>query len=79
MLEVGRNNDGLFYNAINPRTGEVTDSMVVDNWGYVFNAYYSVWMIDEKEEYREAVLKGFEKLNEKYPDTHYGRIAASSK
>jgi hypothetical protein len=38
----------------------------VDNWGYIFNAYYSVYLVDKKEEYREAVLKGFENLNTNY-------------
>lgn len=66
VLEVGRNEDGIFYNAINPKTGEVADSNVVDNWGYVFDAYYSVWMVDQKEEYRDAVLNGFKNLNSKY-------------
>lgn len=66
VLEVGRNTDGIFYNAINPKSGAVVDSAVVDNWGYVFDAYYSVWLVDKKEEYREAVLDGFKKLNTKY-------------
>lgn len=66
VLEIGRNEDGIFYNAINPKTGEVVDKGIVDNWGYVFDAYYSVWLVDKKEEYRDAVLKGFTKLNEKY-------------
>lgn len=66
VLEVGRNEDGLFYNAINAKTGEIADKGIVDNWGYTFNAYYSVWLVDQKEEYRQAVLKGFEKLNENY-------------
>lgn len=66
VLEVGRNEDGIFYNAINPKTGEIIDSKVVDNWGYVFDAYYSVYLVDKKEEYRNAVLNGFTKLNEKY-------------
>lgn len=66
VLEVGRNNDGIFYNAINAKTGEVVDKNVVDNWGYVFDAYYSVWLVDKKEEYRDAVLNGFTQLNEKY-------------
>jgi hypothetical protein len=66
VLEVGRNEDGLFYNAINPKTGAVADSAIVDNWGYIFDAYYSVYLVDKKEEYRDAVLKGFEKLNKKY-------------
>ena len=66
ILEIGRNEDGLFYNAVNAKTGEIVDEKIVDNWGYIFNAYYSVYLVDKKEAYREAVLKGFEKLNEKY-------------
>lgn len=66
VLEVGRNEDGLFYNAVNAKTGEIIDGNTVDNWGYVFDAYYSVWMVDKKEEYREAVLNGFTKLNSNY-------------
>lgn len=66
ILEIGRNEDGLFYNAVNAKTGEIIDTSTVDNWGYVFDAYYSVWMVDKKEEYREAVLNGFTNLNEKY-------------
>jgi hypothetical protein len=66
VLEIGRNEDGIFYNAINPKTGEVADSGIVDNWGYVFDAYYSVWLVDKKEEYRDAVLRGFSKLYENY-------------
>ena len=66
VLEAGRNEDGLFYNAINAKTGEIVDEGTVDNWGYTFNAYYAVWLVDQKEEYRQAVLNGFEKLNENY-------------
>ncbi len=66
VLEAGRNEDGLFYNAINAKTGEIVDEKIVDNWGYTFNACYTVWMVDRKEEYRQAVLNGFEKLNENY-------------
>ncbi|MDP3001621.1 MAG: hypothetical protein Q8N38_00610, partial [Bacteroidales bacterium] len=66
VLEVGRNEDGLFYNAVNALTGEVVDSSVVDNWGYIFDAYYSVYLVDNKEEYRQAFLDGIKNLNEKY-------------
>ena len=66
ILEVGRNEDCLFYNAINPKTGEIADSNIVDNWGYVFDAYYSVYLVDGKDEYRDAVLNGFQNLNKKY-------------
>jgi len=66
VLEIGRNEDGLFYNAVNAKTGEIVDKKIVDNWGYIFDAYYSVYLVDKKEEYREAVLKGFTKLNSNY-------------
>jgi hypothetical protein len=66
VLEIGRNEDGIFYNAVNAKTGEIVDKKIVDNWGYVFDAYYSVWLVDKKEEYREAVLNGFRKLNVNY-------------
>ncbi len=66
VLKNGRNDDGIFYNAINPKTGEVVDKNIVDNWGYVFDAYYSVWMVDKKEEYRQAVLNGFRNLYDNY-------------
>jgi hypothetical protein len=66
VLEVGRNSDGLFYNAINPATGEITDKKIADNWGYIFDAFYSVYLIDKKEEYRQAFLSMINNLNEKY-------------
>jgi hypothetical protein len=56
----------LFYNAVNTLTGEIADNGVVDNWGYIFDAYYSVYLIDHKEEYRQAFLDGIKNLNEKY-------------
>lgn len=66
ILAVGRNKDGLFYNSINALTGIPVDSNVVDCWGYIFDAYYSVYLIDKKEEYRQAFLDGIKNLNEKY-------------
>ena len=58
-------------------TGEIIDKNTVDNWGYVFDAYYSVWLVDKKEEYREAVLNGFKKLNENYRSFVRTRQAAT--
>lgn len=66
VLEVGRNADSLFYNAINPATGEVADEKPADTFGYVFDAYYSVYLVDGTEKYRQAVLKGVRSLNGKY-------------
>ena len=66
VLEVGRNKDGLFYNAINPTTGKTEDDRTADTFGYVFDAYYSVYLVDHKEEYRQAVLNGLRNLNDHY-------------
>lgn len=57
VLRQGRNADGLFYNGINPLTGEVVDKNIADTWGYLLDGYYSVYLIDKKPAYREAVLK----------------------
>lgn len=66
ILVFGRNTDGLFYNAINLKTKEVIDQKIADTWGYILNAYYTVWMVDEKIEYIEAVRKPFKPLTHNY-------------
>jgi hypothetical protein len=38
ILEVGRTDDGLWYNVIDIRTGKSIDNEVVDTWGYILNA-----------------------------------------
>lgn len=57
ILAVGRNADGLLYNGVDPQTGKVSDAAVSDSWGYVFDAYYAVWMIDKTAAYREAAFR----------------------
>jgi len=66
ILEVGRNEYGLFYNAINPITGEVLDEGIADTYGYTYNGYYSVYLIDGNETYREATLQALQSLNDHY-------------
>ncbi|MEN8204175.1 MAG: hypothetical protein ABFS28_16370 [Bacteroidota bacterium] len=70
ILEVGRNEDGLFYVSVNPKTGEILEDQVRDNWGYNYNGYYSVYLIDGIERYREALLKAFSHLD-KYKDYNW--------
>jgi hypothetical protein len=57
ILEVGSNEDGLFYNEINPVTGAVTSKGIADNFGYTLNAYCFVGEIDNTPEYRQAIIK----------------------
>jgi hypothetical protein len=57
VLEKGTNPDGLLYNAINPRTGEVLDKGLADTWGYVYNAYLTIADIDNEPRYHEAAAR----------------------
>lgn len=66
ILEVGVNADGLFYNDVNPRTGAIVDRGVSDSWGYVYDAYYTVFLVDGTTSYRDAILRPLAALNEKY-------------
>jgi hypothetical protein len=65
ILEVGVNEHGLLYNSINPQTGE-HDQRVADTWGYNLNGFYTVYLIDKTESYRQAVLKALSSLNDNY-------------
>lgn len=64
ILEVGRNADGFFYNTVDPRRGAPRDRGLADTWGYVLNAYYSVYLVDRTERYRQAVLKTLSNLGQ---------------
>jgi hypothetical protein len=66
VLEVGRNEEGLFYNEINPKTGEVISKGLSDTFGYTFNAYYFVSKIDSTRAYWDAVIVALNSLNGKY-------------
>lgn len=63
ILEVGRNEHGLFYDAVNPRSGEILADRIADTWGYTYNGYYAVYMIDKTEEYRQAVIETMSNLD----------------
>jgi hypothetical protein len=63
ILEAGRNKHGMFYNAINPSTGEVIEEQIADTWGYTLNGYYAVYLIDGTERYKNAVLEALENIH----------------
>jgi len=65
ILQVGRNEHGLFYDHIHPDTGQHSDRLA-DTWGYNLNGYYTVYLIDKTQRYRQAVLKALNAIN-----THY--------
>jgi hypothetical protein len=49
------NPDGLLYNEVNVDTLEALDRGLSDNWGYVYGAVYSYYLITGEERYRDAV------------------------
>ncbi|NHE57382.1 hypothetical protein G9Q97_11225 [Cyclobacterium sp. GBPx2] len=64
ILEVGTNGHGLFYNQVNPQTGEILDEGIADTFGYTLNAYYGVYLLDQHEAYRNAVLTALANLDQ---------------
>jgi len=75
ILEVGRNEHGLFYNTINPKTGGHSRG-IADTWGYNLNGYYTVYLIDKTESYRQAVRRALGSLNEHYKGYEWERDSA---
>lgn len=71
VLATGRNADGMLYNEVNMSSGSVVNEGLVDNWGYIYNAYYTVYLVDGHDEYRQAVLQPFAHLSEKYHDYNW--------
>ena len=87
IREVGRNEDGLFINEIDPRTGVIVENGVADTFGYVYNAFYTVWQIDRSspdeatrqhvERYRDEVRKSLANLDQpKYRNFRWERDQA---
>ena len=66
ILEVGRNQDGLFYDEVNPQNGKILSARLADNFGYTLNAYLFIAKIDSTPAYRNAVIKALSSLNQKY-------------
>ncbi|GAB6187396.1 hypothetical protein [Thermopirellula anaerolimosa] len=73
VLAVGRDERGMLYNFIDPKTGE-HDPGICDTWGYNYNGIYTVALIDDVPEYREAVRFTLRRLPE-LKDYDWGGVA----
>ena len=62
FLRSGRNGDGLFYNSIDPVKGIPVNAGIADNFGYTLNGFYTVYLLDKIEKYREPVIKALSVL-----------------
>jgi tagatose 1,6-diphosphate aldolase len=56
------NADGMLYNEIRCSDLEPLDRGLVDNWGYVYGAMYTFYMVTNETKYREAVLRVLKNL-----------------
>jgi hypothetical protein len=63
ILEVGVDDDGMMHVRIDPQNGTVLNDSIIDTWGYNYNGYYTVYLLDEKEEYRDAVVHALENID----------------
>mgnify|MGYP000918071971 FL=1 len=57
ILEKGRNEDGMMPNGFDVRTGEQGWELTSDGWGYVYDAVYTIGLVDDYAPYREAAEK----------------------
>jgi hypothetical protein len=73
----GRNEDGLLYSWFNPATGEHSKDLC-DTWGYVYDGFYTMWLMDRKAAYREAVRQALGNLKGKYVGACWGEKSADA-
>lgn len=65
ILATGRNEHGLLYDWIEPRSGKHAESLC-DTWGYDLNALYTVHLVDGWEPYRLAAREALGALAAHY-------------
>jgi hypothetical protein len=63
ILEAGVNEHGMMFNAIDPVERKPTNEGLSDNWGYNYNGFYTVYLLDGVERYRDAVCHALKNLN----------------
>ena len=76
ILEVGRDEHGMMFNIVNPRSGMVIDRTLTDNWGYNYDGVYTVGLVDGIPAYRDAVVKVLSNLKSRYTGQIWERGSA---
>ena len=66
ILEVGINDHGLMFNSVDPKTGRVINNRISDNWGYNYNGFYAVYLLDGVDRYRQATRHAMASLKPYY-------------
>ncbi|MCX5757810.1 MAG: acetylxylan esterase, partial [Candidatus Hydrogenedentes bacterium] len=63
ILEKGVNKDGMMPNTFDIKTGEASWEMFNDSWGYVYDAFLTIAMVDNEPRYRDAVRHALENVH----------------
>jgi hypothetical protein len=56
------NADGMLYDEIRPSDGQARHTRLSDNWGYVYGAVYTYYMVTGETKYRDAVRRVLQNL-----------------
>jgi hypothetical protein len=54
--------DGMLYDEIRPSDGQALQTRLSDNWGYVYGAVYTHYMVTGETKYRDAVRRVLQNL-----------------
>jgi hypothetical protein len=65
ILAAGRNEHGMLYDWFNPKTGEHSAGLC-DTWGYDFDGFYTLYLLDQTAAYRDAARKALGNLEAFY-------------
>jgi hypothetical protein len=65
ILRQGSNPHGLLYSWFKPKTGEHSPGLC-DTWGYVYDGFYTLFLIDGVKSYRHAVRHALSNLRPPY-------------
>ena len=70
LLEIGRNEHGMIYASVDPRTGRHRG--ICDTWGYTYNGVYTIYLVDRTPRYRAAVRQPLGNLKQHYANHDWG-------
>lgn len=76
ILATAVNEHGMMHKTVNPITGEILDKDLTDNWGYNYDGFYTLWLVDGTTAYRDAVRKALANLKPHYTGQVWERGSA---
>lgn len=77
ILELGRNQDGLLYSWFKPASGEHSADLC-DTFGYTYDGVYTMWLVEGRADYRDAVRHVLGHLKGKYVGACWGEKSADA-